>query len=238
LAPLPQEDGAQRLSSTPWHIAAHRLFEALQWHLSPQVEGCPHVYHGSLWRSRAREEHLSRVKALCPVAEDGGARTHSDRLWGDLLFCYSLWLEYNPHTANWGTCVSYGLPPNHFCWHNRWREDLRHVVTELARKFSHWFDEGATSAKERSCATCLLAVLDHVLSWSVTSPNIGHSNLIGSDAYVQIHSSFCRRLSERFAFAWASAQAPPEANLDSESFGPHFDLMVERDVSDTFRDVW
>jgi len=31
---------------------------------------------------------------------------------------------------------------------------------------------------------------------------------------------------------------PPEANLGSESFGPHFDLMVERDFSDTFRDVW
>ena len=38
-------------------------------------------------------------------------------------FLNLLRLDFNPHTPNWGSSPSYGLPPMHICWHNRWREE-------------------------------------------------------------------------------------------------------------------
>ncbi len=40
-----------------------------------------------------------------------------------LIVPWQLRLDFNPHTPNWGSSPSYGLPPMHLCWHNRWREE-------------------------------------------------------------------------------------------------------------------
>eukprot|EP00933_Yihiella_yeosuensis_P063670 TRINITY_DN66894_c0_g1_i1.p1 TRINITY_DN66894_c0_g1~~TRINITY_DN66894_c0_g1_i1.p1 ORF type:complete len:287 (+),score=58.17 TRINITY_DN66894_c0_g1_i1:2-862(+) len=159
-------------------------------------------------------------------------------LWRDILFCYKLWLEYTPHTANWGHCASYGLAPLHLCWHNRWREDLRHAVSDLARKFAAESD--VMEPKERSCAACLLATLDHVLSWSVTTLDRGSSDLI--DASYWSYPDFCEKLKERFAFAWAIAQTSDldlaEASVEGEGFDLHLEVMASREVPANFRQIW
>jgi len=145
-----------------WRRAAAVLWEALQWHLSPQKPGLPHVYHGSPWRSRLQREQSAQVRGLLcdEISEHSQER---DLIWGDIDFCYVLWLDFHPKTANWGVCESYGLPPMHFCWHNRWREDLRHVTSQLAKKLHSSQARNALGAREHGCATCLLAMLDHVL---------------------------------------------------------------------------
>merc|ERR1712084_138471 len=108
----------------------------------------------------------ARVQALCAEMPPAVAEmTPRDELWGNLAFCYSLWLEYNPHTANFGTCASYGMPPLNLCWHNRWREDLRHAISDLARCVLSGTGRSGSSEdgigiKEWGCATCLLVILD------------------------------------------------------------------------------
>merc|ERR1740139_2003137 len=124
------------------------------------------------------------------------------------------------------------MPPNNFCWHNRWREDLRHAVSDLARCFA---GTEFSSAKERGCAMCLLATLDHVLSWSVSTPNIGSSDLIDAGSIIQGHHTFCQLLLERAAFAWGAAMAPAEVEVNLESFDSHIDVMAVREVPVGFR---
>eukprot|EP00928_Gymnodinium_smaydae_P038123 TRINITY_DN26354_c0_g1_i1.p1 TRINITY_DN26354_c0_g1~~TRINITY_DN26354_c0_g1_i1.p1 ORF type:complete len:413 (-),score=55.22 TRINITY_DN26354_c0_g1_i1:366-1604(-) len=260
--------------AVPWREIAMRLWETLDWHLSPQKAGMPHVYHGSPWRSRAREEHMAQLAALLrprdtdvgrPVGDapsntgrgtstssslrqdrgrgvaaagSSGAPvvlTANDSMWGDLLFCFNLWLQYNPHTANWGHCSSYGPPPFHLCWHNRWREDMRHSLASLAAKLTRDTQSGRQGhSVERSCALCLLGTLDHVLSWDVATPNLGSSELVDCYSY----PSFCQQLKERFAFAWGAAMAPPGADLDLVGFDEHVQGMAARSVPVGFRDVW
>jgi hypothetical protein len=242
------EEQARRLQSTirnrerclpvgQWSKSVEQLFRTLDWHLSPQKEGMPQVYHGSLWRSKNQEQHLSQLRELCVPCPTNHSMTPSERLWSDLLYCFSLWLEYNPHTANWGTCISYGSPPMHFCWHNRWREDLRHVVADLARS-AHTAPEFSDlrSTKEYSCIICFLGMLDHVLSWEVTTLEHGFSELVRSDW--RAYRSFCCNLRERFADAWAAAMAPPSAEILSQSFAAHVAAMAERSTPDGFCGLW
>lgn len=224
----------------PWKQAARALWEAVQWHLLPQWEGMPLVYHGSIWRSKARERHLTTIRGLRGQEEADSSSASSDRqplLWTDLTLLYALWLEYNPHTANWGTCDSYGLPPTHLAWHNRWREDLRHAASALARR--HFASEARApedcgNERERACALCLLGALDHILSWDVKTPNFGRSDVLPSFVY----AGFCGRLHERFAAAWGAAQAPPGADIELEGFDSHVSSMAEREVPDGFRSIW
>ena len=68
-----------------------------------------------------------------------------------MAFLNLLRLDFNPHTPNWGSSHSYGLPPMHLCWHNRWREDwhcenhqavvsyLHHTKTPKFLKKCCWF---------------------------------------------------------------------------------------------------
>lgn len=228
---------ARRCPVQPWSKSVGQLWETLQWYLAPQKESTPHVYHGSLWRNHARAEHLLRIQALCAPCPFDQTLAPSERLWADLLFCYSLWLEYNPHTANWGTCTSYGSPPMHFCWHNRWREDLRHAISDLARSLliAPEFEE-LRNGQEFARALCLLGTLDHVLSWDVTTPEHGCSDLI--NAHWHTYRSFCKNLKERFAEAWAATLAPPEAEVNLEGFESHVRTMAGRHVPEGFRNLW
>jgi hypothetical protein len=123
-----------------------------------------------------------------------------------------------------------------FCWHNRWREDLRHVVSDLARQVLALPDHHELNAKERAAAICLLGMLDHVLSWEVTSLQHGKSDLVQANWFA--YRSFSCNLKERFATAWAAAFAPPEAEVDLESFDAHVAIMAERDIPEGFRNLW
>lgn len=232
-------------SGTSYHHAAAQLFDSLHWYLQPQKKGLPHVYHGSVWRSAAREGHLSQVRQLCDELPEVSPRTSSDSMWGDLTFCFVLWLEYNPHTANWGTSPSYGSPPFGLCWHNRWREDLRHALSDLARHFLsnesfHSRDDGL-NATERASAFCLLVTLDHVLSWEVTTPGFGNSDVV--DASWHRYHDFCEQLLTQFALAWASARAP-EGEIDPAEYGinmdigSHMEAMATREIPDAFQGIW
>lgn len=224
----------------PWKQAARALWEAVQWHLLPQMEGMPLVYHGSIWRSRAREQHLTTIRGLRgeEVTDSSSVSSYCQplSLWTDLTFLYALWLEYNPHTANWGTCDSYGLPPTHLAWHNRWREDLRHAVSGFACR--HFGSEARAqdggNEREHACALCLLGALDHILSWDVKTPNFGRSDVLPSFVY----PGFCRRLRERFASAWGAAQAPLGADIELEGFDSHVSSMAGREVPEGFRSMW
>lgn len=231
--------GQRGPTTAPWYHTAGTLWEALHWHLAPQTVGVikgAKVYHGSPWFSAAREEHLTKVQALCTEMPHNTEPTPSQQLWGDLSFCFSLWLEYNPHTANWGTCISYGSPPLHLCWHNRWREDLRHAASDLARCLLTDPRLGDTGcAKERSCALCLLATLDYVLSWDVDTPDFGHSDLTSC----RLYRSFCDKLLEDFVTSWGSAQAWEFAEVaDPLGFVSHVGVMASRDVPEGFSRVW
>lgn len=244
-----------------WQEAARAIWEALYWSMRPQKEGMPHVYHGSPWRSRAREGHLAELRILLEdrvgspnvaisdgadsvgvspssmsSAESSGA---SRQLWADLIFVYQLWLEYNPHTANWGRCPSYGLPPLHMCWHNRWREDLRHVLADLARHCLRESSYGCLrGSKEWAAFVCLMGALDHVLSWDVMAPNLGRSELIGAGTPM-LYAIFSNRLEERFAFAWGAAKAPAVAEVDLVGFDAHVeDGMATRLPVEPFRGLW
>merc|ERR1719191_147393 len=205
----------------PWYHTAETLWEALHWYLAPQSVGVikgAKVYHGSPWFSAAREQHLTKVQALCTEMPHDTEPTPSQQLWGELSFCFSLWLEYNPHTANWGTCRSYGLSPFHLCWHNRWREDLRHATSDLAQHFQRDGElQSSVSAKEWACALCLLGTLDHVLSWDVDTPDFGKSDLIQSDWFM--YRSFCQKLRDAFWSSWAVCQG--QADQDENA---SFDL--------------
>jgi len=227
-----------RRTATPFYSSAACLFEVLQWYLSPQKPGMPHVYHGSPWRCAARETFLSQVQELTVVLPpDSAGPTPSDALWGDITFCFALWLQYNPHTANWGTCMSYGSPPLNMCWHNRWREDLRNAVSDLAKHFlADPSLQGGVPAKEWACAMCLLGMLDHVLSWDVSTPEFGSSELIEADFYR--YKSFCNKLADRFALAWGAAQAPPDFDADLPNFSQHVEVMAGRDTPEVFQDIW
>jgi len=228
---------ARRCPVGSWSEAVGQLCGTLQWYLSPQKEGLPHVYHGSVWRRESQSEHLLSVQALCTASPPDHVPSTSETLWADLIFCYTLWLEYSPHTANWGTCPSYAMPPLHFCWHNRWREDLRHAVSDLARRVLAASELcHLTNKKEHACVLCLLGMLDHLLSWNVTTPEHGSSDLIDADWYA--YRSFCRNLNERFATAWAAALAPPEAELNLVGFDAHVVVMAERDIPEAFRNLW
>eukprot|EP00931_Biecheleriopsis_adriatica_P073561 TRINITY_DN47822_c0_g1_i1.p1 TRINITY_DN47822_c0_g1~~TRINITY_DN47822_c0_g1_i1.p1 ORF type:complete len:407 (+),score=60.12 TRINITY_DN47822_c0_g1_i1:49-1221(+) len=218
-----------------WRPAAAQLLEALQWHLSPQKQGMPHVYHGSPWRSRKCQQYQNQLRALL-CGEEAPAESRNLRIWGDIVFCYILWLDFYPQTANWGTCESYGLPPMHLCWHNRWREDMRHVASDLARHLMSSEVQAQLSTQERSCAACLLAMLDHVLSWEVTTLDRGSSELISADWWK--YPDFCGKLKERIAFAWAAALAPPEAELEIESVDSHIQAMATRTIPEGFERLW
>jgi len=226
-----------------YHDAAAKLFGVVQWHLSPQKKGMPHVYHGSVWRSAARERHFEQVQQLCVEPRTRLALTHSDRIWSDLSFCVSLWLEYNPHTANWGTSPSYGPPPFGFCWHNRWREDMRHAISDLARQIlsEQSFQPDSLDAQEKRSACCLLAALDHTLSWQVATPRFGHSDLVEASWYS--YRDFCEKLLQQFALAWALAGAP-EGEVDLSEHGAiigvdsHMDVMASREIPDGFCFIW
>jgi len=232
------------LGETPWYEAAGRLWDAMHWFLSPQKTGLhkgTHVYHGSPWLSREREEHLSNIQALwVDQPEDASTLTTSDLLWGDLCFCFSLWLEYSPHTANWGTCRSYGLSPLHLCWHNRWREDLRHAASDLARRIRRADLQGGITTKEWACALCLLGALDYVLSWDVDTPDFGKSDLIPSDWY--LYRNFCHKLQGEFLSSWAACQGQgQQADLEaiaSFDLASHVGTMAAREVPPTFCDIW
>lgn len=231
----------QSLGETPWYEAAGRLWDTVDWFLSPQKIGLhkgTHVYHGSPWFCRERKQHRSQIHALFVDLQDGSNTTASDLLWSDLCFCFSLWLQYNPHTANWGTCRSYGLSPFHLCWHNRWREDLRHATADLAHRFQR-DDElrGNVCAKELACALCLLGTLDHILSWDVNTPDFGKSDLIESDWF--LYRSFCQKLRDAFLNSWAVCQGQADHD-ESASFdlASHVGRMAEREVPAVFRDVW
>jgi len=234
-----RQRGRRRLAESR-QSDARRLFEAVQWNLQPQKAGLPHVYHGSVWRNQAREQHLIQIEALREVdrvfPEEMEPMEH---LWSDMSFLFKVWLHFNPHTANWGTSESYGTPPMHFCWHNRWREDLRHVASDLARRMV--FDDSLSSekgTKEYKWALCLLGALDHILSWYVVTPSHGESDLVAAGWH--LYHSFCSKLSDRFAFAWAAAQAPAEAELELEDarFDEHVELMARREIPEGFRSLW
>lgn len=231
----------------PWRKAAATLWEAICWNLSPQMEGAPHVFHGSPWRSQAQAKHLSQVLSLIGTSNASSSSSSSQtpqaeeqddsvasKLWADISYCYKLWLDYNPHTANWGACTSYGSSPMFLCWHNRWREDLRHSVFDLARHFAEQAD--SLDSRQRSCAVCLVAMLDHILSWTVTTLDRGSSDLVSADRWS--YSIFCARLKERFAFAWASAMADATAAVEAEGFELHFEEMATRSVPEGFRNLW
>ncbi|CAE8722795.1 unnamed protein product [Polarella glacialis] len=234
----------QLMRSIPWRTAAVELWEVLQWHLSPMKEGLPHVYHGSPWRTQQQQRFLSRVQGLLlsettADSQEAAAEATSQaggHLWSDVIRCYVLWLEYTPHAANWGACASYGLPPLNLCWHNRWREDLRHAVSALAKAIAGRSEVNQLDSKERGCLECLLSMLDHILSWQVTTLDRGHSELIQADWCH--YPSFCQKLKERFAFAWANALAPAEAEVDLAGFGSHAEIMASREVPEGFQDLW
>eukprot|EP00930_Biecheleria_cincta_P099774 TRINITY_DN91390_c0_g1_i1.p1 TRINITY_DN91390_c0_g1~~TRINITY_DN91390_c0_g1_i1.p1 ORF type:complete len:402 (-),score=72.60 TRINITY_DN91390_c0_g1_i1:109-1284(-) len=233
--------GDGQAEENAWRPAAACLWEVVTQHLSPQKVGMPHVYHGSPWRSWARERQQDQVQALLGTETASGPdRVCSLRLWGDLFFCYNLWLDFNPHTANWGSCPSYGLPPMHLCWHNRWREDLRHVASDLARYLLSDAIGSSVSERELACIKCLLAMLDHVLSWEVTTLDRGWSDLI--EVHWWNYPDFCTKLKERFAFAWASALAPAEVLAEAEvqlaSFDSHVEVMATRAIPSSFQMLW
>lgn len=100
------------------------IWEALQWHLSPQWPGMPHVslgalvsttqtrYTGSIWRSEARLKYHQRSSASFEATEScggmrnllseqqaaGSEQSLTPRFWGDLIFLFLLWsLEGNSH---------------------------------------------------------------------------------------------------------------------------------------------
>lgn len=239
--------GRRRLcpAGASYHDAASQLFDSIHWFLSPQKAGMPHVYHGSPWRSAARERQLTQVRQLCAELPPTSAVRLTDRLWGHLTFCFALWLDYNPHTANWGTSPSYGSPPFGQCWHNRWREDLRHVISDLARHFlseqSFQPDIHGVSYTERESAFCLLVTLDHVLSWEVTTPGFGDSDVVQASMYR--YQDFCEKLLQQFALAWALARAP-HGEVDLSEYGAsmdvssHMQVMAAREIPDEFRGVW
>lgn len=230
-----------QLHGTSYHDAASQLFDSLQWHLSPQKKGMPHVYHGSVWRSAARERHLSQLRDLCVQVPPSTELTSSDRLWGDLMYCFMLWLEYNPHTANWGTSPTYGSSPFGLCWHNRWREDMRHAISDLARCLLSEQRSNGLNATEQASAFCLLVTLDHVLSWEVTTPGFGDSDIV-QVSWHRYHD-FCETLLKQFALAWATARAP-ESEIDLLEYGvsmdvsSHMEVMAARQIPDTFRGIW
>lgn len=217
------------------------IWDALQWHLSPQWAGMPHVYTGSPWRAEARQKHHQSLSSLLTAstsetAASSDAALLSGRLWGDLIFLFLLWLDFNPHTPNWGSSHSYGLPPMHLCWHNRWREDLRHVVSDFARCLQSEAVEAGLPAKEKDMAECLVAMLDHILSWEVMTLDRGSSDLIKASWWN--YPSFCKNLQERFAEAWAATVAPPEAEVECRSFQTHAEAMAERELPDEFHNLW
>jgi len=219
----------------PWKLLAKHIWDVLHWYLSPMKEGMPQVYMGSLWRNHGRVEHQRKLNQVCERLPSGTEPTASQQLWSNLIFLFSEWLEFNPHTANWGACSSYGLSPTFLCWHNRWREDLRHVVSELARCFIQVPNlEAVPAPGERACVLCLLATLDHVLSWNVTSMEFGSSDLLPAILY----SVFCHNLRDRFADAWGAAMAPANIELDLVSFDGHVGVMAQREVPDGFRGIW
>ena len=220
--------------------AVVRIWNALQWHLSPQWSGMPHVYTGSPWRNEARSKHHSSLSSL--LEEGVGASSSNDellvsrRFWGDLIFLFLLWLDFNPHTPNWGSSPSYGLPPMHLCWHNRWREDLRHVVCDFARHLHSDYIQAFLTAKEREMAACLVAMLDHILSWEVVTLDRGSSDLIQAKWWN--YPDFCQKLQDRFAEAWAGMKAPPEAEVECRSFGTHAEALAERQIPEEFQQLW
>ncbi|CAJ1430477.1 unnamed protein product [Effrenium voratum] len=163
LAAQVQSRGRHRLvlldegSGSAWSKLVCRLWDAVQWHILPMWDGMPHVYTGSPWRNEGRMRHRQRLHELVngesrAAGSEEDSRFAEKRLWGDLAFCFMLWLDYNPHTPNWGSCISYGLPPMHLCWHNRWREDMRHVVSDFARYLHSDYIQEAVPEKQRSCA--------------------------------------------------------------------------------------
>jgi hypothetical protein len=233
----------QFLGETPWHEVAGRLWNATQWFLSPQKVGLhkgSHVYHGSPWFCREREQHLSQIRDVWVDAEARTSNpTSRDVLWSDLCFCFSLWLDYNPHTANWGSCPSYGLSPFHLCWHNRWREDLRHALSDLARRLHAASAElqSSISSKEWACALCLLGTLDHVLSWDVDTPDFGKSDLIESEWF--LYRSFCQKLQDAFLKSWAECQGEANTYVSAScDLALHVERMAQREVPRGFRDLW
>jgi len=240
--------------SNSWRKAVTEIWDALHWHLSPQLKGMPHVYTGSIWRTNARIKHHAALSALLrsddsheipssSAASSSSTQAPSEdtfvrlRIWGDVVFCFMLWLDYNPHTPNWGACTSYGLPPLHLCWHNRWREDLRHVVCDLARHVESEYVQAVLPRQELKCVECLLAMLDHVLSWEVVTLDRGSSELI--QASLWNYADFCTKLKERFAEAWAATWAPPEAEVEAlRSFETHAEAMAWRHIPEGFREIW
>lgn len=232
----------QVLGDTPWYEAAGRLWDALHWFLSPQKIGLhkgTHVYHGSPWFSREREQHVSHIRALfVDQHEDASEPTAGNLIWSDLCFCFSLWLDYNPHTANWGSCPSYGHSPLFLCWHNRWREDLRHAASDLARHLQTNADmQSSVSAKEWACALCLLGALDHILSWDVDTPDFGKSDLIESDWF--LYRSFCQKLREAFLNSWGACQGQVDLDeANSLDLVSHVGIMAAREVPPAFYDIW
>merc|ERR1740122_424664 len=124
----------------------------------------------------------------------------------------------------------------HLCWHNRWREDLRHAASDLSRQIvSAAQREGMSGTREYSCALCLLGTLDHVLSWDVATPHLGSSDLVPADWH--LYPNFCAAMRERFAFAWAAAQAPAGAELELAGFDSHLGVMAARGVPEGFLNV-
>lgn len=117
---------------------------------------------------------------------------------------------------------------------------MRHVVSDLARHLLSDSIRASVRERELACIKCLLAMLDHVLSWEVTTLDRGWSDLIEVDWWN--YPDFCAKLKERFAFAWASSLAPAEmlaeAEVDLVSFDSHVEVMASRDIPSSFRMLW
>lgn len=126
---------------------------------------------------------------------------------------------------------------------------MRHAISDLARKIlsEQSFQRESLDAKERASACCLLAVLDHALSWQVITPRFGDSDLVDASWYT--YQDFCQKLLQQFARAWAVAAAPEEevdhtsmawyseygTMIDVES---HMHVMASREIPDGFHSVW
>eukprot|EP00913_Durusdinium_trenchii_P010128 g9497.t1 len=72
--------------------------------------------------------------------------------------------------------------------------DLRHVVSDFARYLCSDHIKAALPEKEWSQAACLIAMLDHLLSWEVTTLDRGSSDLIQASWWK--YPDFCQKLQE------------------------------------------
>lgn len=180
----------------------------------------------------ALERLEKQQQQQCATLQEAPAALDA-QLWVDLVLCFVLWLEYTPVLASLGSCHHYGSPPLHLCTYSRWRQDLRCVISSLARRFSEDRREPSkllSSSAEAGQFCCLLGGLDFILSWDSGPIQFGSSDVLDAEWYT--HSGFCRKVNGLILDAWEEVQSTKEAVVGpTKGFVPHVvQTMARRDV--------